>query len=107
MIAEGTPIARRKWALIPRKFFTPSLAFLMPSYRDEPSGDVIHRRRVTPPHADGARLRDIERAAIERTLEETGNNQSQAARILGIARPTLIRKLKSYRDSDSPDSAQA
>jgi DNA-binding NtrC family response regulator len=56
--------------------------------------------------ADGAesgedlnlRLRDVERAAIERTLLRTGNNQSAAARILGISRPTLLRKLKSYRN---------
>jgi DNA-binding NtrC family response regulator len=43
------------------------------------------------------RLRDVERAAIERTLLLTRNNQSAAARILGISRPTLLRKLKSYR----------
>jgi DNA-binding NtrC family response regulator len=69
---------------------------------DQSSGDAVHTRgrHVTPPRADGVRLRDIERAAIERTLEQTGNNQSAAARILGIARPTLIRKLKSYRDRD-------
>ena len=55
-------------------------------------------RHSPPPTPDGIRLRDIERAAVERTLEMTGNNQSEAARILGIARPTLLRKLKSYRD---------
>jgi DNA-binding NtrC family response regulator len=43
-------------------------------------------------------LRDIERIAIERTMEATGHNQSAAARMLGISRPTLLRKLKSYRD---------
>ena len=59
-----------------------------------------------PPEASAAlhngnrRLRDIERAAIERTLAQTGNNQSQAARILGISRPTLLRKLKGYRVED-------
>jgi DNA-binding NtrC family response regulator len=67
-------------------------------FDDDSSATAARRgRRVTPAHADGVRLRDIERAAIERTLEATGNNQSAAARILGIARPTLIRKLKSYR----------
>jgi DNA-binding NtrC family response regulator len=43
------------------------------------------------------RLRDVERAAIERTLLFTKNNRSAAARILGISRPTLLRKLNSYR----------
>jgi DNA-binding NtrC family response regulator len=68
------------------------------TFEEHPSGVARPREHVTPAHADGVRLRDIERAAIERTLVETGNNQSAAARILGIARPTLIRKLKSYRD---------
>ena len=54
-----------------------------------------------PPHNGNHRLRDIERAAIEHTLAQTGNNQSQAARILGISRPTLLRKLKGYRVEDA------
>jgi DNA-binding NtrC family response regulator len=54
-----------------------------------------------PPHSGNLRLRDIERAAIEHTLAQTGNNQSQAARILGISRPTLLRKLKGYRVEDA------
>lgn len=48
----------------------------------------------------GRRLRDIEREAVERTLELNGNNQSAAARSLCISRPTLARKLNSYRASD-------
>jgi DNA-binding NtrC family response regulator len=47
------------------------------------------------------RLRDIERAAIEQALAQTGNNQTRAARILGISRPTLLRKLKGYRVQDA------
>ena len=54
-----------------------------------------------PPLNGNRRLCDIERAAIERTLAQTGNNQSQAARILGISRPTLLRKLKGYRVQDA------
>ena len=54
-----------------------------------------------PLHIGNRRLRDIERAAIEQTLAQTGNNQSQAARILGISRPTLLRKLKGYRVEDA------
>ena len=46
--------------------------------------------------ADGKRLRDIEREALELTLQLTDYNQSAAARILCISRPTLARKLKSY-----------
>jgi DNA-binding NtrC family response regulator len=46
--------------------------------------------------SDGKRLRDIEREALELTLQLTDYNQSAAARILCISRPTLARKLKAY-----------
>jgi DNA-binding NtrC family response regulator len=46
--------------------------------------------------SDGKRLRDIEREALEITMALTENNQSAAARILCISRPTLARKLKAY-----------
>ena len=38
-----------------------------------------------PVRLEGLRLRDIERAAVERTLALTGNNRSEAARI-----PTIM-----------------
>jgi transcriptional regulator of acetoin/glycerol metabolism len=46
--------------------------------------------------ADGKRLRDIEREALDLTMQLTEQNQSAAARILSISRPTLARKLKAY-----------
>jgi DNA-binding NtrC family response regulator len=46
--------------------------------------------------ADGKRLRDIEREALDLTLQLTDFNQSAAARILCISRPTLARKLRAY-----------
>ena len=46
--------------------------------------------------ADGKRLRDIEREALDLTMQLTDYNQSAAARILCISRPTLARKLRSY-----------
>jgi DNA-binding NtrC family response regulator len=46
--------------------------------------------------ADGKRLRDIEREALELTMQLTDYNQSAAARILCISRPTLARKLRAY-----------
>ena len=41
-------------------------------------------------------LEQLERHAIQRTLEVTGNNISQAAQVLGIDRTTLHRKMKTY-----------
>jgi transcriptional regulator with PAS, ATPase and Fis domain len=54
----------------------------------------------------GMSLADVEAAALRHTLSITGGNQSAAARILGVSRPTLKRKLERYRiDPGSPGSA--
>lgn len=39
----------------------------------------------------------LERGMIERVLLRTGNNQSEAAKVLGIHRNTLLRKMVEYR----------
>jgi len=46
--------------------------------------------------AGGRRLEDIERAHIERVLEETAWNLSRSARILDIDRTTLYNKIRRY-----------
>jgi DNA-binding protein Fis len=43
------------------------------------------------------RLFEIEKEAIQKTLEFTKGNKRQAAQILGIGRATLHRKLKLYQ----------
>jgi len=47
--------------------------------------------------ARGWTLRDMEREMIRATLNETNNNKSLAAKNLGIARQTLINKIKEYK----------
>lgn len=42
------------------------------------------------------RMEELERAAIENTLAECGNNQTEAARRLGMGRTTLYRKMKKF-----------
>ena len=44
----------------------------------------------------GKSLKEVEKAMILRTLEETGGNRTHAARILGITRRTLQLRLKDY-----------
>ncbi|MBN1477432.1 sigma-54-dependent Fis family transcriptional regulator [Candidatus Sumerlaeota bacterium] len=41
-------------------------------------------------------MRDAEREIIRATLRETGGNRAQAARILGLGRKTLYRKMELY-----------
>ncbi len=44
----------------------------------------------------GYTLRDFEREVIRSTLEKTGHNKSLAAKMLGVARQTLLNKIKDY-----------
>ncbi len=41
-------------------------------------------------------LEDVENQAVRTTLRATGGNRSAAARILGVSRPTLLRKVRKY-----------
>jgi DNA-binding NtrC family response regulator len=50
-------------------------------------------RCVIPPYVT---LEEIEREAIEQTLERTGNNIKKTAQILDVHRPTLYRWLKKF-----------
>ena len=45
---------------------------------------------------NGFTLRDMEREVIRSTLEKMGNNKSQTAKKLGVARQTLLNKIKEY-----------
>jgi two-component system response regulator RegA len=67
----------------------PGLAALI----QEPSGVPRAPRAVRPS------LASIEREYISQTLRETGGNISAAARLLGIRRSTLQRKLRKYPPS--------
>ncbi len=46
--------------------------------------------------ATGLTLKDVEREVIRATLEQTGGNRSRAAKLLGIARQTLLNKIREY-----------
>ena len=49
-----------------------------------------------PATSGGLTLKDMEREAIRATLDQTGGNKSQSAKLLGIARQTLLNKIKEY-----------
>ncbi|MBX7196464.1 MAG: sigma-54 dependent transcriptional regulator [Sandaracinaceae bacterium] len=54
------------------------------------------RARASHASARLETLAEVERAHIERVLEACGGSQSEAARVLGIARNTLWRKLRAF-----------
>ncbi len=63
----------------------------LPSSTPAPSGT-----RPTSPSTDPASLGAVERQAIQRALAAAGGNRTRAARHLGIARSTLLEKIKKY-----------
>lgn len=62
----------------------------------------------TPDHPSGAPLSgsiaELERNAIATACQRAGGNLSKAARMLGISRPTLYRKIKQYGIAVPPRS---
>jgi DNA-binding NtrC family response regulator len=53
--------------------------------------------RVPTPVATRQRLADVEREHIKHVLEQTGWQKKKASETLGISRPTLDRKIKTYQ----------
>ena len=58
--------------------------------------DMGLRRTVPGVPPDAAELAETEKAKILAALQSVGNNRSKAARVLGISRRTLYRKLDEY-----------
>lgn len=57
--------------------------------------DFVAANEVIVP-SGGATLKDVEREAIRATLSQTEGNKSKSAKLLGIARQTLLNKIKEY-----------
>ncbi|UCF69724.1 MAG: sigma-54-dependent Fis family transcriptional regulator [candidate division WOR-3 bacterium] len=54
----------------------------------------IERQHLGLPHAKRRSLTQLQSEEIERVVQEYGGNMSEAAKILGVSRATLYRKLK-------------
>jgi DNA-binding NtrC family response regulator len=54
--------------------------------------------------AKGYTLHQLEMEYIKRVMEATKGNKTEAARILGVDRTTLYRKLEEYKFSDREPS---
>jgi len=65
------------------------------------SSEQVREIRIPP---EGKSLELIEQEAVRLTLQITRGNRSAAARILGISRPTLGRKLRAALAADGDDA---
>ena len=88
-----------------------ALAYSSKIYLDDLSEDIRKRSSAVhgtdpalgqAPHAASGRLKRLERDAILACLAECGGNRTRAARMLGISRESLRRKLKTNGDAASP-----
>jgi two-component system response regulator HydG len=71
------------------------------SVADLPSNLHYPTTERTPEKDELLPLEELERRAILRMLRETGGDKLQAARMLGIGKTTLYRKLKQYHMENS------
>jgi two-component system, NtrC family, response regulator AtoC len=63
--------------------------------KDLPS-TLVYRTESRSSTRDTARLQELERRAITEALAATGGDRARAAKILGIGKTTIYRKLKEY-----------
>jgi transcriptional regulator with PAS, ATPase and Fis domain len=52
--------------------------------------------RATPTTPNTTRSGKLDKAAIERALASTSGNQKEAAKLLGVSRPTLLKYIDLY-----------
>ena len=62
-----------------------------------PNDLMLRTRTDAPPRLEEMTLEDVERYLIERALAAQGGNVSEAARVLGLSRSALYRRLASLR----------
>jgi Nif-specific regulatory protein len=62
---------------------------------DDARNDPEFAKRITPLASPGTDS-GVSRAALERALDSAGGDRTEAARILGISRATLFRKLRQH-----------
>jgi DNA-binding NtrC family response regulator len=78
---------------------------IMPEHLPQRLQDLGWQRGRQEKTGSFSTLAELEREHIKSVLEHTGHNKSQSARILGIDRVSLWRKIKRYglenQDSDS------
>jgi transcriptional regulator with PAS, ATPase and Fis domain len=91
ILSADAPLVRAEHLMIQRR----TAKIVEP---DDSVGDIRVPR-------EGKLLEDIEREAVALTLKITGGNQAAAARLLGISRPTLAKKMVP-RDAAAVDAVQ-
>jgi DNA-binding NtrC family response regulator len=78
-------------------------ASLLATSEDIQVEDLLLRPRTdAPPRLEEMTLEQVERYLIERALATQGGNVSEAARVLGLSRSAMYRRLAALRTRDAP-----
>jgi two-component system response regulator HydG len=72
--------------------------------QDLPSAMLYHRACQSSARPDISTLQTLEQQAIRQALQATGGDRVRAARLLGIGKTTIYRKLKEYGIEANPES---
>ncbi len=73
--------------------------------QDLPSAMLYHLARKSPSPQDLTTLQALEQQAIRQALQATGGDRVRAAKLLGIGKTTIYRKLKAYGIEANPAEA--
>jgi two-component system response regulator AtoC len=79
ILAADSPVVRSEHLMILRR-----------TAREVVPDDAMFEIRIPP---EGKLLEEVEKEAVALTLKHTNGNQTRAARLLGISRPTLAKKM--------------
>ena len=79
MLTRDSPVVRSEHLMILRR-----------TAREVVPDDAMFEIRIPP---EGKLLEEVEKEAVALTLKHTNGNQTRAARLLGISRPTLAKKM--------------
>jgi transcriptional regulator with PAS, ATPase and Fis domain len=90
ILCADSPVVRAEHLMIQRRSAQPAAS-------GEANVDAVGEIRIP---RSGKLLEEIEREAVALTLKATNGNQAAAARLLGISRPTLAKKMA--RRADPP-----
>lgn len=76
-------------------WITPEHVRLQQRWTPPPGGEETEGPAIRVP-PDGITLEEAERQILRQTLVQVGGNRTRAAQLLGVSRPTVIRKIRKY-----------
>jgi DNA-binding NtrC family response regulator len=108
-------LARRDWPGNVRELFNELARLAVMSEGDIVDPELVREPSATRESSSKAAvatgpvksLAELEREAIHRALEVTGNDKRKAAALLGISRAKVYQRLKEWGETSKPETGDA